>query len=93
MPDPISVILLGRLAVDLEYARKGIGRALMRDCYLRYLKIVKSVGSRALLVHALDDESMAYYLNLGFTQSPVNPHTLMILTKQMEASLAASDAQ
>ena len=35
MPDPIPVVVLGRLAVDTSQHRKGLGRALFRDAGLR----------------------------------------------------------
>src|SRR5271170_5109624 len=35
MPDPIPVVLLGRLAVDRAWQGQGVGRALFRDAALR----------------------------------------------------------
>ncbi len=87
MPDPIPIILLGRLAVDVGYAKQGIGRGLMKDCYKRVASVAEQVGVRALLVHALDEESRQYYLNLGFTESTIQERTLMIRMKDIVASL------
>lgn len=87
MPDPIPVILLGRLAVDNGYANLGIGRGLMKDCYKRAAAVAEQVGVRALLAHALDEESRQYYLHLGFTESPIQERTLMLRIKDIVSSL------
>ena len=90
MPDPVPVILLGRLAVDKDYANQGIGKGLMKDCYLRVVSIAEQVGVRALLVHALDDESRQYYLDLGFTESAIQARTLMVRVKDIVSVLQES---
>lgn len=87
MPDPIPVILLGRLAVDLNYAKQGIGKGLIKDCYKRVASVAEQVGVRALLVHALDDESRQCYPSLGFSESPIQERTLMVRVKDIVASL------
>jgi len=87
MPDPIPIILLGRLAVHVDYAHQGIGRGLMKDCYKRVASVAEQIGVRALMVHALDDESRGYYLNLGFRESTIQERTLMIRMKDIVASL------
>jgi GNAT superfamily N-acetyltransferase len=87
MPDPIPVILLGRLAVQSAYARQGLGRGMMKDCYLRVTKVSDVVGVRALLVHALDQESREYYLPQGFSESPLSPNALMLTVKDIRAHL------
>lgn len=87
MPDPIPVIILGRLAVDVGYANQGIGRGLMKDCYKRAASVAEQVGVRALLIHALDEESRQYYLHLGFTESTIQERTLMLRIKDIVSSL------
>src|SRR5688500_834720 len=49
MPDPIPVMVLGRLAVDLANQDQGIGKALLRDAILRVLRAAEIVGIRAIL--------------------------------------------
>ena len=88
MPDPIPTILLGRLAVDTRYANRGIGTGLMKDCYKRVASVAEQVGVRALLVHALDEESRQFYLHLGFSESPIQARTLMIRVKDIVAVLS-----
>jgi GNAT superfamily N-acetyltransferase len=53
MPDPIPVIVLGRLAVYKDYQELGLGKGLLKDAALRTLTVTREIGVRALLVHAL----------------------------------------
>jgi GNAT superfamily N-acetyltransferase len=87
MPDPTPLILLGRLAVDERYARKGLGKDLMKDCYRRVISVSHQVGVRVLVVHAIDDDSRRFYLGLGFTESPLQSHTLMIRVSDLVAAI------
>lgn len=78
MPEPIPVMVLGRLAVDLGWQKKGIGQGLLKDAVLRTLSVAKQAGIRALLVHALSEEAKKFYLRHGFQVSPLNRMTLML---------------
>lgn len=78
MPDPIPVVVLGRLAVNLGYQSKGLGRALIRDAAYRVLQAADLIGIRGLLVHALNEGAREFYERLGFDPSPLDPMTLMI---------------
>ena len=78
MPDPIPVVVLGRLAVDLTWHGKGFGRALVRDAGLRVIQAASAIGIRGMTVHALTDEAKAFYEKVGFEPSPLDPHLLMI---------------
>ncbi len=57
---PIPVILLARLAVDVSIQGKGVGSALLKDALIRTAQAADTVGARALLVHAKDDEAKAF---------------------------------
>lgn len=70
MPEPLPVMLLGRLAVDNKFQKMGIGRALVRDAMLRALKAWEIAGIRAMLVHALDADAADFYRVCGFFPSP-----------------------
>lgn len=78
MPDPIPVMLMGRLAVDRSQQGKGLGRALLKDAILRTLKAADIAGMRALLVHALDEKAAGFYRHNGFLASPFDPLVLML---------------
>ena len=96
VPDPAPVTLLGRLAVDQAYARQGIGSGLLKDAILRTLQAAETVGSLALLVHALDDEAATFYAKHGFRPSPVTCLTLMLplrLAARIYAETAAANSK
>ena len=78
MPDPIPVMILGRLAVDKAFQNRGLGAALLRDAVLRTRQAADIVGIRAMLVHAISAEAKRFYERYGFVESPVDSMTLMI---------------
>lgn len=78
MPEPIPVMVLGRLAVDLAWQRRSLGKALLRDAILRTIQVSEVVGVKALLVHALSDQAVRFYEANGFYPSPSNPRTLFL---------------
>lgn len=86
MPDPIPVVVLGRLAIDRSLQGRGIGRALVRDAGLRIVQAADIIGIRGLLVHALSDEAKLFYERLGFEPSPMEPMTLMITLPDLTAA-------
>lgn len=78
MPDPIPVILIGRLAIDSRFQGLGIGADLLRDAVLRTLQAAEIAGIRAILVSAISPEAKRFYERFGFVSSTANPQTLMI---------------
>ena len=88
MPDPIPVVVLGRLAIDRSQQGKGMGRALYRDAGLRVLQAAGIIGVRGLLVDAISQNAKAFYLALGMAASPIDPMTLMVTLGDLKASLS-----
>jgi GNAT superfamily N-acetyltransferase len=78
MPDQVPVIVLGRLAVDVKFASRGLGKALLGDAFARSLSTSESVGVRAILVHAIDSEACGFYKKFGFLPFPTNPLTFVL---------------
>jgi GNAT superfamily N-acetyltransferase len=89
MPDPIPVMVIGRLAVDSRWQGQGIGRALLRDAILRTLQAAEIAGIRAILVHAISADAKQFYEQCGFTASPLDPMILMVKVNDAYASLGA----
>ena len=77
-------MVLGRLAICKDHQRAGLGVALMKDCLLRALKASESIGIKAILVHAIDDQAKNYYEKLGFYESPIEPLLMMITLRELE---------
>ena len=90
MPDPIPVMMLGRLAVDREFQKRGLGKALLQDAILRTLQAAEIAGIRAILVHAKDENAQRFYERLGFLASPANPRTLTLPLQDASAQLTPS---
>lgn len=78
MPEPIPVMVLGRLAVDQRYQGKRLGDALLRDAILRILQAADIAGIKAILVHAISEEAKKFYLDRSFIVSPSEPMTLVL---------------
>jgi GNAT superfamily N-acetyltransferase len=78
MPDPIPVMVLGRIAVDKEHQGKKLGEALLRDAILRILQAADIAGIKAILVHAISEEAKKFYLDRGFILSPTDSMTLVL---------------
>lgn len=88
MPDPIPVIVLGRLAIDKKLQGQKLGSALLKDAMLRTLSISLDIGVRALLVHAISPEAKSFYLSYGFQESKFDDMTLFLSVKQIKSSIA-----
>ena len=78
MPDPIPVVVLGRLGVDSSLHGQGLGRSLVRDAALRILQAADVIGIRGMTVQALSDDARVFYEHMGFEPSPLDPDLLMI---------------
>lgn len=87
MPDPLPVMVLGRLAVDKEFQNHGIGGGLLRDALRRTVQAAAMVGVAALIVHALDDDALAFYIKYGFVAFPQGSRTLFMPVQTIEAAL------
>jgi GNAT superfamily N-acetyltransferase len=84
MPEPVPVMVLGRLAVDRAFQGLGLGSALLRDALLRTLGAAEVAGCRAMLLHAISEDAKRFYVKHGFAESPLDPMTLMIPLADVE---------
>jgi GNAT superfamily N-acetyltransferase len=84
---PIGVILLARLAVDKKEQGQGLGKALLKDALLRASHAADTIGARAVLVHAIDQDAKDFYMHFGFEPCPINEFHLMLLMKDLRQLL------
>lgn len=63
---------------DIRYQGQGLGRGLPKDALLRSLQVAQQVGVRALLVHAMSDQTKQFYLRHGFVESPLDGMKLFL---------------
>lgn len=91
LPNPVPVMLLGRLAVDRRYSGKGIGLgpAMLKEAMVRTLKVSREAGLRALVVHAIDDEAVTFYTKYKFQLFPPETRTLLLPIETLAAAVAS----
>lgn len=78
---PIPLLILTRLAVDLDDQGQGLGFSMLQDAIRRSLAIAEQAGVRALLTHPIDASADAFYRRFGFESTPGNERQLILLLK------------
>ncbi len=81
----VPVMLLARLAVDIDHREKGLGTALLKNALLRTVQAADIAGIRCLLVHAKDEKALQWYSRFDFEVSPTDSYHLMLLMKDIKA--------
>jgi GNAT superfamily N-acetyltransferase len=92
-PDPVPCILFGQLAVDIAYAGKGVGSALLRHALERCVAAAATIGGRAVIVRAIDGEAEEYWRSCGFTASRSDSSTLFRSIDDIAAWLARTASE
>ena len=87
MPDPIPVMILGRLAVDRAWHGRKLGQSLLSDAIRRTLAVADVAGIRAILLHAISPEAKRFYERYGFQECPEKPMTLVLMLRDARAAL------
>lgn len=78
-PDTIPVSVIGRLAVDRNYAGKGLGADMLSDALRRIAIASQSIGIGAVLVQAKNDAAKRFYLKCAeFIEYPADSRTLFL---------------
>jgi GNAT superfamily N-acetyltransferase len=86
-PDPVPVLVLGRLAIHKGHHQKGIGTALLNDAIRRAIHAADIAGVTALLVHAISEQARRFYLSRGFIESSIKPMTLCLMLESIQRAL------
>lgn len=73
MPDPVPVMVLGRLAVDRRAQGMQLGAALLQDAVHRAITVSQNTGVRALLVHALHEPAKRFMNTTDFRHRQCTP--------------------
>lgn len=71
----VPTVRIGRLAVDEDYKRLGLGGALLADALTRAQR--SEIAAYALMVDA-KDAAAAFYSHHGFIALPDSPRTLFL---------------
>jgi GNAT superfamily N-acetyltransferase len=86
-PDPVPVLVLGRMAIASTHQQQGMGTALLNDAIHRAVLASEIAGVAALLVHAKSESAKRFYLSRGFIDSPVKPMTLCLMLGTVQQAL------
>ena len=86
-PDPVPVLVIGRLAIHQAHHQKGLGTALLNDAIRRAMQAAEIAGVTALLVHAISEPARRFYRSRGFIESPVEPMTLFLMLATVAQAL------
>ncbi len=88
---PIPALLLARLAVDSTCQGSGVGRQVLGHAVRNIARASQVVGFEMVVVHAIDQEAVAFYVHYGFVPFEVHPQHLFLTTKRLRATVAAED--
>lgn len=88
LPNPVPVMVLGRLAVDRNHSGKGLGPALLREAMQRTAEAAQIAGLRAMIVHAIDDDAVGFYAKYGFQMFPAGSRTLFLPLESVRAAIS-----
>lgn len=86
-PDPVPVLVLGRLAIQKNHHLKGIGTALLNDAIRHAIQSSEIAGVNAVLVYAISEHARRFYLSRGVIESPMRPMTLCLMLATVEEAL------
>lgn len=88
-PDSVPVSIIGRLAVDRDYAGRGIGADILSDALRRIAVASQSIGIGAVMVQAKDERAKRFYLACAeFQEFPEESRTLFLPIETVVASFS-----
>lgn len=78
-PDAVPVAVIGRLAVDKNFAGRGIGTDLLGDALKRCAAVSRTIAIAAVLVQAKNERAKQFYLSHArFVEYPDESKTLFL---------------
>lgn len=86
-PNPIPVVLIGRLAIDQQFSGHGLGTSLLQHAVLQAISAAEIIGMRAILVHALTEDVIPFSERFGFVRFPGSSRALYLLASDARATL------
>lgn len=82
----VPATLLGRLAISISHAGKGLGALLLWNALNRSKHTSQKVGSVAVLVDAKDEGAAKFYERYGFRRLPDSPQRLFMTMATIAAA-------
>jgi GNAT superfamily N-acetyltransferase len=88
-PDPIPVTLLGQLAVDGRFQKRGLAADLLQVMLKTALAGSQIIASAGVVTHPLDGDLRAFYKKYGFADLPNDPRcSMMVPMKEVARAFA-----
>jgi predicted N-acetyltransferase YhbS len=81
----VPAVMMGRLAVDVRFARNGLGGALLFDALIRARD--SEIKAFAMLVDAIDTTAAQFYAHHGFVALPDEDRRMVLPLGRVTASL------
>ncbi|MEI7494039.1 MAG: GNAT family N-acetyltransferase [Alphaproteobacteria bacterium] len=78
------IMLLARLAVDINAHGRGLDKILLKDALLKSLKAAKIIKIFAVVVYARDESVKLFYQQFGFMQLPSSSFHFYLSIKDIE---------
>jgi GNAT superfamily N-acetyltransferase len=77
-PNQTPVAVIGRLARHEDAQWKRLGADLLQDALTRIADASETIGIRAVLVHAIDDEAASFWRKHEFIECPIGSRTFYL---------------
>lgn len=84
---PVGMVLLARLAVNRLERGKGLGALLLAEALRKAVAAGEAAAARLIVVDAIDDAAVRFYVRFGFVAAPDHPRRLYRRMEDVRASL------
>jgi GNAT superfamily N-acetyltransferase len=82
--EQLPAVLIGRLAVDRDFAGQGFGTLLLMDALHRSLEQSQHMGAMAVVVDAKDDQARSFYEHRDFKRLLDHEYRLYLPMKTIQ---------
>lgn len=86
---PVPMARLARLAIDVDYQARGMGKLLLMDALYRCLELSRNIGMAGVIVDVKHEQAKAFYQNFEFETFPDASLTLWLPTGAIKKLFAA----
>ena len=83
---PVPVALIGRLAVDSEFQRRGLGAILLADACRKVVQVSAVLAVAGIVVDAKDSSAVRFYAHFGFVPMPGESGRMLLSANALPAS-------
>ena len=67
-PNPVPILLLGQLAIDVRYQGQGLGSDLLQYAFRTAIAVSEKVGVIGIVTHPINDNARQFYQRYGFSR-------------------------